>query len=69
MTNENQRNAASSERPLNRNKWMSGDAGGGGRNPDRLGRDRAAAAGEPPAQDQSAVEAFDEEGAGIAAKE
>ena len=73
MTSKNQHNPDSSNRALNQNNQMSDDPGDGSRKSDRLGRDGGPTAAEkPPAQDrqdQSAVEAFGEEGAGIAAKE
>jgi hypothetical protein len=73
MTSKNQHNPDSSDRALNQNNQMSDDPGDGSRHTDRLGRDgRTTAAEKPPAhdrQDQSAIEAFGDEGAGIAAKE
>ena len=73
MTSKNQHEPDSSDRALNQNNLMSDDPGDGSRNPDRLGRDGTATAAEkkPPQdrQDESAIEAFGAEGAGIAAKE
>jgi hypothetical protein len=73
MTSKNLHNPDSSDRPLNQNNQMSDDPGDGSRHSDRTGRAGAATAAEkPPAhdrQDQSAIEAFGEEGAGVAAKE
>jgi hypothetical protein len=63
----------SADRPLNQNNQMSDDPGDGSRRSDTLGRDGARTAAETaPAQDeqdQSTIEAFGEEGAGIAPKE
>jgi hypothetical protein len=57
----------------NQNNEMSDDPGDGSRNSETLGRTGGATAAEKPpaddAQDQSTIEAFGEEGAGIAAKE
>jgi hypothetical protein len=70
---KNQHNPDSSDQALNQNNQMSDDPGDGSRNSDRLGRTGARTAAEkPPAhdrQDQSTIEAFGEEGAGIAPKE
>ena len=70
---KNQHNPDSDDRALNQNNQMSDDPGDGSRNSDTLGRAGAATAAEKKpandAQDQSAIEAFGEEGAGVAAKE
>jgi hypothetical protein len=70
---KNLHNPDSTDRPLNQNNQMSDDPGDGSRNSDRLGRTEGKTAAEkPPAQDrqdESAIEAFGDEGAGIAAKE
>lgn len=68
----NQHNPDSADRPLNQNNQMSEDPGDGSRNSFALGKDgESPAERKPPndSQDQSAIEAFGEEGAGIAAKE
>ena len=70
---KNQHNPDSTDRPLNQNNQMSDDPGDGSRKSAVLGRDGGGTAAEKaPAQDQqdeSTIEAFGEEGAGIAAKE
>lgn len=70
---KNQHDPDSADRALNQNNRMSDDPSDGGRNSDRPGRAGAKTPAErPPAQDEqdeSAIEAFGEEGAGIAAKE
>lgn len=70
---KNQHDPDSTDRALNQNNQMSDDPGDGGRKSFVLGRDGGkTAAEEAPAQDgqdQSTIEAFGEEGAGIAAKE
>jgi hypothetical protein len=69
---KNQHNPDSSNQALNQNNQMSDDPGDGSRNSDRLGRDGASPAEKAPPHDrqgQSTIEAFGEEGAGIAAKE
>ena len=62
-----------SDQPQNQNNAMSEDPGDGSRNSFTLGRDgKKTAAERAPAQDdqdQSTIEAFGEEGAGIAPKE
>ena len=62
-----------SDQPQNQNNAMSDDPGDGSRNSFTTGRDGGRTAAEKaPAQDeqdQSDIEAFGEEGAGIAAKE
>ena len=62
MTSTSQHNPDASDRPLNQNDRMSEDSGDGGATAAEAkpGRDR---------QDESAIEAFGREGAGIAAKE
>jgi len=73
MTSKSQHDPDASDRPLDQNNRMSDDPGDGSRNSAILGRD-----GRPPAaeqtpkrdrQDESTIAAFEEEGAGIAAKE
>jgi hypothetical protein len=63
----------SGDQPQNQNNEMSEDPGDGSRESFVVGRDgRKTAAEKSPEedeQDQSAIEAFGEEGAGIAAKE
>ena len=70
---KNQHNPDSQERALNQNNQMSDDPGDGSRKSDTLGRDGGATAAERQPkgdqQDQSTIEAFGEEGAGVAAKE
>ena len=70
---KNLHNPDSTDRPLNQNNQISDDPGDGSRKSDTLGRDggRTAAERQPEQdeQDQSTIEAFGEEGAGIAAKE
>jgi hypothetical protein len=70
---KNQHNPDSTDQALNQNNQRSDDPGDGSRTSFTLGRD-----GEPTpverkpahdAQDQSTIEAFGEEGAGVAAKE
>ena len=73
MTSKSQHNPDASERPLNQDNQMSEDPGDGSRNSATLGRNGGATAAEKKAdqdrQDESAIEAFGDEGAGIAAKE
>ncbi|HEY0413361.1 MAG TPA: hypothetical protein VGD66_09475 [Allosphingosinicella sp.] len=73
MTSKSQHNPDSSDRPLNQNNQMSDDPGDGSRKSAVLGRAGGKTAAERPpaqdAQDQSTIEAFGEEGAGIAPKE
>jgi hypothetical protein len=70
---KNQHNPDSTDRALNQNNQMSDDPGDGSRNSFVTGRDGGRTAAEKaPAQDdqdESTIEAFGEEGAGIAAKE
>jgi hypothetical protein len=68
----NQHNPDQDDRSLNQNNQMSDDPGDGSRNSAVLGRDAKTAAEKPPeqdSQDESTIEAFGREGAGIAAKE
>ena len=62
-----------SDQPQNQNNAMSDDPGDGSRNSFVTGRDGARTAAEKAPeeddQDESALEAFGEEGAGVAAKE
>jgi hypothetical protein len=73
MTSKNQHNPDASDRPLNQNNRMSDDPADGSRRSAGLGRAGGKTAAETPpkqdAQDQSTIEAFGEEGAGIAPKE
>jgi len=73
MTSKSQHNPDASDRPLNQNNRMSEDPGDGSRTSATLGRDGEATAAEvereQDRQDESAIEAFGREGAGIAAKE
>ncbi|HMC92905.1 MAG TPA: hypothetical protein VKI45_10625 [Allosphingosinicella sp.] len=70
---KNQHNPDTDDRPLNQNNQMSEDPGDGSRNSSTLGRDGGATPAEKKPkhdrQDESAIEAFGKEGAGIAAKE
>lgn len=70
---KNLHNPDSTEQALNQNNQMSDDPGDGSRRSAVLGREGGPTTAEkPPAQDdqdQSTIEAFGEEGAGIAAKE
>ena len=70
---KDRRDSDSGDQPQNQNNQMSEDPGDGSRESFVTGRDgrRTAAetAPEEEDQDQSAIEAFGEEGAGIAAKE
>ena len=71
---KSQHNMDSSERAENQNNEMSDDPRDGSRNSDTLGQASAPNAMErkkpaQDAQDQNTIEAFGEEGAGIAAKE
>jgi hypothetical protein len=69
---KNSHNPDSTNRALNQNNQMSDDPGDGSRKSFTLGKDGNTPAEKPPeqdAQDQSTIEAFGEEGAGIAAKE
>jgi hypothetical protein len=69
---KNQHNPDSTDRALNQNNQMSDDPKDGSRNSFTLGKAGNSPAERPPAQDdqdQSTIEAFGEEGAGVAAKE
>jgi hypothetical protein len=69
---KNSHNPDSTNQALNQNNQMSEDPGDGSRKSFTLGKDGdtpAERAPEQDAQDQSTIEAFGEEGAGIAAKE
>jgi hypothetical protein len=65
--------SSGNDQPQNQNNAMSDDPGDGSRNSFTTGRDggktAAEKAPEQDDQDQSTIEAFGEEGAGIAAKE
>jgi len=72
MGKQNLHNPDDTEQPLNQNNQMSDDPGDGSRNSFTLGKDgKSPAEKKPPhdEQDQSTIEAFGEEGAGIASKE
>jgi hypothetical protein len=69
---KNQHNPDSTNRALNQNNQMSDDPGDGSRKSFTLGKDGDTPVERAPAQDkqdQSTIEAFGEEGAGVAAKE
>ena len=69
---KNLHNADSGNRALNQNNQMSDDPGDGSRNSftaDEGARTPVEKAPKDDAQDQSTIEAFGEEGAGIASKE
>ncbi|HYG46406.1 MAG TPA: hypothetical protein VD846_00550 [Allosphingosinicella sp.] len=70
---KNQHNPDSTDQALNQNNQMSDDPGDGSRNSFTVGRDGGKTAAEQAPdrdeQDQSTIEAFGEEGAGIAPKE
>ncbi len=69
---KNLHNPDSTNQPLNQNNQISDDPGDGSRKSDTLGKDGdtpAERAPEQDQQDQSTIEAFGQEGAGIAAKE
>jgi hypothetical protein len=68
----NLHNPDKNEQALNQNNEMSDDPGDGSRKSFTLGKDGEAPVEKKPehdAQDQSTIEAFGEEGAGVAAKE
>lgn len=72
MTSKSLHNPDSADRPLNQNNQMSEDPGDGSRTSSTLGRDGTTPAEKRPKQDrqdESTIEAFGQEGAGIAAKE
>jgi hypothetical protein len=72
MGKNNLHNPDDTEQPLNQNNQMSDDPGDGSRNSFVLGKDGNTPVEKKPAhdeQDQSTIEAFGEEGAGIASKE
>jgi hypothetical protein len=73
MTSKSQHNHNSMQFTQNQNNEMSDDPGDGSRNSATVGREGGTTAAEKKPkgdrQDQSAIEAFGEEGAGIAAKE
>ena len=69
---KNLHNPDSTDRALNQNNQMSDDPGDGSRNSFVLGKDGNTPVEKAPkgdAQDESTVEAFGKEGAGIAPKE
>lgn len=69
---KNQHNPDSGEQALNQNNQMSDDPGDGSRKSFTLGKDGDTPlekAPESDTQDRSTIEAFGQEGAGIAAKE
>ena len=69
---KNLHNADSGDRALNQNNQMSDDPADGSRNSFVLGKDGTTPverAPEQDEQDQTTIEAFGEEGAGVAAKE
>jgi hypothetical protein len=72
MGKQNLHNPDDTEQPLNQNNQMSDDPGDGSRNSFVLGKDGGSPAEKKPPhdeQDESTIEAFGEEGAGIASKE
>ena len=69
---KNLHNPDSTDQALNQNNQMSDDPGDGSRKSFTLGKDGNTPVEKAPehdAQDQSTIEAFGEEGAGVAAKE
>ncbi len=69
---KNQHNAKSNDKTMNQNNQMSDDPADGSRNSFVLGKDGDTPVEKAPEndqQDQSTIEAFGQEGAGIAAKE
>jgi hypothetical protein len=69
---KNQHNSSSMDKTMNQNNQMSDDPGDGSRVSFTLGKDGNTPAEKAPkndAQDQSTIEAFGQEGAGIASKE
>ena len=72
MGKQNLHNPDDTEQPLNQNNQMSDDPGDGSRNSFTLGKDGNSPVEKKPPhdeQDKSTVEAFGEEGAGVASKE
>ena len=72
MGKQNLHNPDDAEQPLNQNNQMSEDPGDGSRDSFVLGKDGSTPVEKKPPhdeQDQSTIEAFGEEGAGIASKE
>ena len=69
---KNSHNSSSMDKTMNQNNQMSDDPKDGSRNSAVLGRDGTTPVEKTPEndeQDQSTIEAFGQEGAGIAAKE
>jgi hypothetical protein len=69
---KNQHNSSSMDKTMNQNNQMSDDPGDGSRNSFTLGKDGSTPVEKAPGndqQDQSTIEAFGKEGAGIAPKE
>ncbi|HEX8534175.1 MAG TPA: hypothetical protein VF662_08410 [Allosphingosinicella sp.] len=69
---KNSHNSSSMDKTMNQNNQMSDDPGDGSRNSFTLGKDGDTPVEKAPEndeQDQSTIEAFGQEGAGIAAKE
>ena len=69
---KNHHRSNSPQEAANQNNQISEDLGDGSRNSDKPGRDGVTPverAPEQDAQDETAIEAFGEEGAGVAAKE
>jgi hypothetical protein len=72
IMSKNSHNSSSMDKTMNQNNQMSDDPGDGSRNSFTLGKDGDTPVEKAPEndeQDQSTIEAFGEEGAGIAAKE
>jgi len=72
MGKQNLHNPDDTEQPLNQNNQMSEDPKDGSRDSFVLGKDGSSPAEKKPPhdeQDQSTIEAFGEEGAGVASKE
>lgn len=72
MADQSQHNHDTPQKPLNQNNQMSDDPDDGSRDSFTLGKDGASAAEKKPPhdrQDQSTIEAFGEEGAGVSSKE
>lgn len=72
MGKQNLHNPDSSQLTQNQNNQMSDDPADGSRNSDRLGPDGKTPAERAPdhdRQDKAAIDAFGEEGAGVASKE